>query len=80
MTYQSRRHTEAADAAGILAEFKTRIERLEESGASNENVQLFRNVTETVTCSDSQTVTVGDDAAFVFGQSTWGFDEFSETQ
>lgn len=78
MTHKSTRHTPAAEAAKILADVKDRVEQLEQDDAgSDDQVQLFRSVTNTVTTSDSHTVTE-QTPGFVFGTDTWGFAEFDD--
>lgn len=81
MTYNSRKQTGTADAALILSHLKDRVDKLEKEKHPDESdVQLFRKVTDTITCTDTTTVTEQSASAFVFGESEWNFDEFGTTQ
>lgn len=78
MTDLDRRHTGAAEAAKILSDVKDRVARLEqERRGGSAPVQLFREVTETITISDSQTVTT-QTGAFVFGSDTFNYAEWGD--
>lgn len=75
----SRVSTDAEDAAGILRGYKERIERLEEEGGGGEeSVQLYRQSQESVICSDTISISVGSAAAFEWGTSQFGFDEWED--
>lgn len=81
MTYETRKQTGTAEAALILSDLKDRVDKLEKRrSAQDDAIQQFRKAVETVTCSDTVTVTEQDAGAFVFSESEWGFDEFSDTQ
>lgn len=70
--------TEAADAAKILRGYKKRIEQLEEDKLTQENVQLYRQTSNSVVCNDTITITTGSAGAFEWNTSSWGFDEWED--
>lgn len=76
----SRRETEAEDAAQILRGLKSRVERLEkDSRGGGESIQLYRQVNDSVTITDSHTLdksVAGE--GFEWNTSEWGFAEWED--
>lgn len=70
--------TDAKDAAKILRGYKKRIERLEEDQLTQENVQLYRQASDSVVCNDTLSTSTGSAGAFEWNTSSWGFDEWED--
>lgn len=79
MVHNKRRvGTDAEDAAQILRGYRERIERLEEEkGAGSDAIQLYRQVSETVVCTDTISTST-QTGGFEWNTSKWGFAEWED--